>query len=80
MDWREYIYSNPEIGRGRPIFRGTRFKVEFVLKLVAAGWSYERMAEEYPGLLPEHVRAAAAFAADLMRDEDYVAIGQAQAV
>jgi len=79
MNWRDHIYSNPEIGFGKPIFRGTRFKVEFVLKLMAAGWTAEQMAEEYPGILPEHVRAAAAFAADLMHDEDYVAIGQAKA-
>lgn len=78
MDWREHIYSNPEIGFGKPIFRGTRIKVEFVLKLMAAGWSAEQMAEEYPGIRPEHVRAAAAFAADLMRDEEYAAIGQAK--
>jgi uncharacterized protein (DUF433 family) len=80
MDWREHIYSNPEIGGGKPIFRRTRFKVEFLLRLMAADWSYERIAEEYPGILPEHLRAAAAFAADMMRDEEYVAIGQAQAV
>ncbi|HEX8444630.1 MAG TPA: DUF433 domain-containing protein [Allosphingosinicella sp.] len=79
MNWREHIHSDPEIGRGKPIFRGTRFKVEFVLKLMAAGWTYEQMAEEYPGILPEHLRAAAAFAAEMMRDEEYVAIGQAQA-
>ncbi|CAA9546151.1 MAG: hypothetical protein AVDCRST_MAG23-2559 [uncultured Sphingosinicella sp.] len=80
MNWREHIYSDPEIGGGKPIFRGTRFKVEFVLKLIAAGWTYEQMAAEYPGILPEHLRAAAAFAADMMRDEEYVAIGQAQAI
>lgn len=79
MDWREHIYSNPEIGFGKPIFRDTRIKVEFVLKLMAAGWSAEQMAEEYPGVRPEHLRAAAAFAADLMRDEEYAAIGQAKA-
>ena len=80
MDWREHIYSNPEIGGGKPIFRDSRFKVEFVLKLMAAGWTYEQMAEEYPGIRPEYLAAAAGFAADMMRDEDYVAIGQARAV
>ncbi len=80
MNWRDHIYSNPGIGFGKPIFRGTRFKVEFVLKLMAAGWTYEQMAEEYPGILPDHLRAAAAFAAEMMRDEEYIAIGQAQAV
>ena len=80
MDWREHIYSNPKIGGGKPIFRESRFKVTFVLDLMAAGWSYEQMVGEYPGIRPEFLPAAAAFAADLMRDEDYVAIGQARTV
>jgi uncharacterized protein (DUF433 family) len=48
-----------------------------VLDLIAAGWTFDQMVEEYPGLRPEFIPAAAAFAAELMRDEDYVAIGQA---
>ena len=79
MDWREHIHSAPEIGFGKPIFRGTRLKVEFVLQLVAAGWTAEQMAEEYPGILPEHLRAAAGFAAEMMHEDEYVAIGQAKA-
>jgi len=78
MDWREHIYSNPNIGGGKPIFRDSRFKVAFVLDLMAADWTYDRMVEEYPGIRREFLPAAAAFAADLMRDEEYVAIGQAQ--
>ena len=79
MDWRDHIYSNPKIGFGKPIFRGTRIKVEFVLKLMGAGWTAEQMADEYQGIEPQHLLAAAAFAADMMHDEDYVAIGQAKA-
>ena len=79
MDWRKHIHSDPKIGFGKPVFRGTRLKVEFVLKLMAAGWTAEKMAEEYPGVAPEHLRAAAAFAADMMEAEEYAAIGQAKA-
>jgi uncharacterized protein (DUF433 family) len=79
MDWREHIYSDPAIGFGKPVFRGTRIKVEFVLKLMAAGWTAEHMADEYPGILPDHLRAAAAFAADMLEQDDYAAIGQAKA-
>ena len=64
---------------GKPVFRGTRYTVERVLKLVGAGWSYDQIADEYPGVLSEHLRAAALFAADLMHDESYVAIGRARA-
>lgn len=79
MDWKDYIYSNPEIGFGKPIFRGTRIKVEFVLQLMAAGWDAQRITEEYEGVQEVHLRAAAAFAAQLMQDESYAAVGQANA-
>lgn len=79
MDWREHIYSNPNIYGGKPIFRDTRISVEMVLKLMAAGWTAERMAEEYPGILPIHLPAAAAFAADFVADERVIATSRARA-
>jgi uncharacterized protein (DUF433 family) len=79
MDWREHIHSDPHILGGKPVFKGTRFSVERVLKLMGAGWDYPRIAEEYPGVLPEHLNAAAAFAAHMMEDESYVAIYKARA-
>jgi uncharacterized protein (DUF433 family) len=79
MNWRDHIHSDPGIFGGKPIFRNTRYLVERALKLVGAGWDYARIADEYPGILPEHLRAAALFAAELMHDESYVAIGQARA-
>ena len=79
MDWKEHIHSDPGIFGGKPVFKGTRYKVEFVLKLLGAGWNAARIAEEYPGVKEVHLQAAAAFAGDLMHDETYAAIGQARA-
>jgi uncharacterized protein (DUF433 family) len=79
MNWRDHIHSNPKIGFGKPVFRGTRLKVEFVLRLMAEGWTAQQMAEEYPGIEPAHLPAAAAFAAEMMQNEEYAAIGQAKA-
>ena len=79
MDWREHIHSDPAILGGKPVFRGTRFTVERVLKLVAAGWDHERIADEYPGVLRDHIRAAADFAADMIEGEREIASGRARA-
>jgi uncharacterized protein (DUF433 family) len=79
MNWQDYIYTNPKIGFGKPIFRGTRIKVSFVLELMGAGWTAEQMATEFEGIEPEHLKAAAAFAAEMIKDEEYAAIGQARA-
>ena len=79
MDWREHIYSNPNIYGGKPIFVNSRITVEMVLDLVAAGWTFERMADEYPGIHPDHLTAAAAFAAEMIHDEDVIARSRARA-
>ncbi len=45
MAWPERIIVDPEILAGKPVVRGTRLAVEFILELLAAGQS-----EDYPGL------------------------------
>ena len=79
MDWREHIHSVEGILGGKPVFKGTRYTVERVLKLVGAGWTPEQIAEEYTGLAPVHIQAAAAFAAQLLSDDSYIAAGRARA-
>ena len=79
MNWRDHIHSDPEIGQGKPIFRGTRFKVEFLLGLMGSGWDFDQIVAEYPEVRRDYLAAAAAFAAEIMHDEDYVAIGKARA-
>jgi uncharacterized protein (DUF433 family) len=79
MNWRDYIHSDPAILGGKPVFKNTRITVELLLKLLAAGWDEQRIAVEYPGLGQGQMRAAAAFAADFLGDETYVAIAQAKA-
>ena len=39
MDWRGYIHSDPGILAGKPVMKGTRLAVEFILGLFAAGWT-----------------------------------------
>jgi len=41
MDWRKRIVVDPEILVGKPILKGTRISVEFVVDLLARGWTAE---------------------------------------
>jgi len=77
MDWRERIVTNPDILVGKPSVKGTRLSVELILGWLAQGWTIEVLLENYPTLAREDVLAALAFAADMMRDERYIAIHQA---
>jgi uncharacterized protein (DUF433 family) len=69
IDWRMYIHTNPDILRGKPVVKGTRLSVEFLLGLYAAGWSETQILENYPTLSPESLRAVFAFAVDCLRDD-----------
>jgi uncharacterized protein (DUF433 family) len=69
MDWRPYIHSDPGILLGKPIVKGTRLTVDFVLRLFAAGWTEQQVLDNYPTLTPEALRAIFAFAAECMQEE-----------
>lgn len=55
-DWRRRIEANPDILAGKPVVKGTRLSVSFLLGLFAAGWSEEQVLENYPQLCREDVR------------------------
>jgi uncharacterized protein (DUF433 family) len=69
MDWHERIYGDPKILGGKPIVRGTRLSVEFLLGLFANGWTEEQVLENYPRLTPEDLRAVFAFAAEVSGEQ-----------
>jgi uncharacterized protein (DUF433 family) len=74
MDWSEHIHSDPEVLRGKPVVKGTRLAVEFLLGLLAAGWTHQEILESYPTLTPESLRAVFAFAAESLQDESLYAL------
>lgn len=69
MDWREHVHSDPAILSGKAVVKGTRLSVDFLLDLLANGWSEEQILESYPNLTGDSLRAVYAFAAESTRDE-----------
>lgn len=63
------ITLDPKILTGKPIIRGTRLSVDFVIGLMADGWSEADILGEYPGLTREDVTACLAYARDVLRSE-----------
>ncbi len=72
MDWHNYIHSDPGILSGRPVVKGTRLSVEFILKLMSNGWTEEQILRNYIGLTPESLRAVFAYAADGLMAENFI--------
>jgi uncharacterized protein (DUF433 family) len=56
MNWQDYIYTNPEILNGKPIIKGTRLSVEFLLGRLADGWTEQMILENYPWLTKESLQ------------------------
>jgi uncharacterized protein (DUF433 family) len=63
------IEANPDVLVGKPVIRGTRISVEFVLGLLTGGWSFEDIRSEYPGLTDEDIRACIGYALERVEDE-----------
>jgi uncharacterized protein (DUF433 family) len=55
---------------GKPVIRGTRITVEHILRLLGGGLTPEQIIAEHTHLTLEDVRAAQAFAADYLADEE----------
>lgn len=79
MDWKDRITSNPQVLLGKPVVRGTRISVELILGWLAQGWSVDHVLEAYPYITREDVLAALAFAAEMLRDDEYIAAYKASA-
>ncbi|MBI5380081.1 MAG: DUF433 domain-containing protein [Nitrospirae bacterium] len=71
MNWRDYIVSDPDVLGGKPILKGTRLSVEFVLDLLAAGWDRAAIKENYPNLTEDRILAVLAYAAETFREERF---------
>jgi uncharacterized protein (DUF433 family) len=66
------IVCDPKIVTGKPVIRGTRLTVDFVLNLLAHGMTEEEIRQEYPGLSKEDIQACLLFATTVLRDTTFM--------
>ncbi len=66
------IVFNPKILAGKPIIKGTRISVEFILELLSSGMSVSEIVKEYPHLKREDVMAAVEYAAKVIKHEELI--------
>lgn len=64
MNWRDRITIDPESLVGKPIIKGTRISVEFVVDLLGRGWTFEQILHEYDHLQREDLQACLAHTND----------------
>ena len=64
------ITIDPKVMAGKPVIKGTRIPVALILRELANGLSPSEIIDAYPRLTAEDIRAANAYAARLVADED----------
>jgi uncharacterized protein (DUF433 family) len=69
MDWEERIVVDPNILTGKPVVKGTRLAVEFIVDLLAQGWSESDILRNYPGLAHQDILACLSYASTVLKDE-----------
>jgi uncharacterized protein (DUF433 family) len=67
--WQDRVTIDPGVLVGKPIIKGTRISVEFIIDLLARGWTTDQVLNEYDHLKPEDIQACLAYASDVLKSE-----------
>lgn len=74
MNWKDHIVATPDTLVGKPRIKNTRISVELIIGWLANGWSFEQILESYPNITREDILASLAFAAEMLKEEEYIAV------
>ena len=68
----ERITLNPKVMTGKPVIKGTRLTVEFILNLLAHGATTTEVLDEYEGLTTEDIQACLLFAGESLSRTEFM--------
>ena len=71
------IHVDPKVMLGKPVIKGTRLTVEYILDRLGHGATTADLVEEYDGLTPDDIAACLLFARQSLADTDYLPLAQA---
>ena len=69
MEWKDHIDIDPAVLVGKPVIKGTRIAVEFIMDLLAQGWSEQDILENYPGITHEDLISCLRYAEQIIKTE-----------
>ena len=69
MDLSDRIVVDPNVLVGKPVVKDTRLAVEFIIDLLAQGWSEGEILRNYPGLTREDIQACLGYASAVLQAE-----------
>jgi len=68
MKWQDHIVSDNDVLVGKPTIKGTRISVEFVVGLLAQGWTENQIMENHPRLTKESLQAVFSYIQECIHD------------
>ncbi|MCP4157153.1 MAG: DUF433 domain-containing protein [bacterium] len=68
-EYSERIVIDPAILVGKPVIKGTRLSVEFIIELLANGWTNNEILRNYSGITGSDIQACLGYAAQLLHEE-----------
>ena len=76
-DLLERIAINPKVMVGKPVIRGTRLTVQYILKLIAGGWPFTDVKKEYEGLCDQDISACILYASEVLDNTEFLPFREA---
>ncbi len=71
------IALNPKVMGGKPVIKGTRLTVQYILKLLADGWSFDDIKKEYEGISTEDISACILYASEVLDNTEFIPLKEA---
>jgi uncharacterized protein (DUF433 family) len=65
-----------DILSGKPVIKGTRISIEFLLELLANNWTHQEIIDNYPSITKEDILAALEYSVSLLKEEHIYIIPQ----
>lgn len=69
MNWRGRIIVDPAVLTGKPVIRGTRLSVDFIVGLLGQGWGETEILQNYPGVTHDDIAACLNYASEVLQAE-----------
>ncbi len=69
MNWQDHITVDPGVLVGKPVIKGTRISVEFIINLLSQGWIESEILGNYPGITHDDILACLKYASEMLQLE-----------
>ena len=76
-EFLEHIELNPKIMRGKPVIKGTRLTVQYILNLLANGETIDEITKEYEGITREDILACLLYASEAIDNTTFIPLEEA---